>query len=142
MRAIGVLEPGGPQLSALRLSRALRGHGIETKIVAGDASPAGLDLARAHGFEVEHFSDVRDLQWEPCEAFADWLAERVAGADLVHGHMFGAWWAAARAAPAGVPVVASEHNALCWPRTPYDDDAATAGRPVRGRRGPRSPTRR
>jgi len=38
--------------------------------------------------------------------------------------MFGAWWAAARAAPAGVPVVASEHNALCWPRTPYDDDAA------------------
>jgi glycosyltransferase involved in cell wall biosynthesis len=129
VRAIGVLEPGGPQLSALRLSRALRGHGIETKIVAGDASPAGLDLARAHGFEVEHFSEVRNLQWEPCEAFADWLAERVAGADLVHGHMFGAWWAAARAAPAGVPVVASEHNALCWPRTPYDDDAAAvAGR--------------
>jgi glycosyltransferase involved in cell wall biosynthesis len=129
VRAIGVLEPGGPQLSALRLSRALRGHGIETAIVAGDATPAGLDLARAHGFEVEHFSEVRNLQWEPCAAFAEWLSERVARADLVHGHMFGAWWAAARATPAGVPVVASEHNALCWPRTPYDDDATSvAGR--------------
>jgi glycosyltransferase involved in cell wall biosynthesis len=129
IRAIGVLEPGGVPLSGLRLSRALRDHGIETTIVAGDASPAGLELARAHGFEVEHFAEVRNLQWEPCQAFADWLAERVAGADLVHGHMFGAWWAAARAAPDGVPVVASEHNALCWPRTAFDEDAATvAGR--------------
>jgi glycosyltransferase involved in cell wall biosynthesis len=72
---------------------------------------------------------VRNLQWEPCQAFADWLAGRVAGADLVHGHMFGAWWAAARAAPDGVPVVASEHNAVCWPRAAFDEDAATvAGR--------------
>jgi len=129
VRAIGVLEPGGIPLSALRLSRALRDHGIQTTIVAGDASPAGLELARAHGFEVEHFAEVRNLQWEPCQAFADWLAERVTGADLVHGHMFGAWWAAARAAPDGVPVVASEHNALCWPRAVFDEDAATvAGR--------------
>ena len=29
--------------------------------------------------------------------------------------MFGAWWAAGRAMPAGVPLVASEHNALTWP---------------------------
>jgi glycosyltransferase involved in cell wall biosynthesis len=29
--------------------------------------------------------------------------------------MFGAWWAAARALPDGVPLVASEHNALQWP---------------------------
>jgi glycosyltransferase involved in cell wall biosynthesis len=29
--------------------------------------------------------------------------------------MFGGWWAATRAAPPGVPVVASEHNALRWP---------------------------
>jgi glycosyltransferase involved in cell wall biosynthesis len=129
VRAIGVLEPGGVQLSALRLSRALRDHGIETSIVAGDASPAGLEIARAHGFEVEHFSEVRDLQWQPCTAFADWLGERVADADLVHGHMFGAWWAAARCAPAGVPVVASEHNSVCWPRTAFDEDAAAvAGR--------------
>src|SRR3954469_18568295 len=125
VRAIGVLEPGGAQLSALRLSRALREHGIETRLVAGDATPAGLDLARAHGFEVEHFAEVRNLQWEPCEEFAAWLHEHTAGADLVHGHMFGAWWAAARAAPPDVPVVASEHNALCWPRTAHDD-AATA----------------
>jgi glycosyltransferase involved in cell wall biosynthesis len=129
IRAIGMLEPGGAQLSALRLSRALRAHGIETLMVAGDATPAGLDVARAHGFEVEHFAEVRDLQWEPDPDFAGWLAERVAGADLVHGHMFGAWWAAARAAPAHVPVVASEHNALCWPRTDHDEDAAVvAGR--------------
>jgi glycosyltransferase involved in cell wall biosynthesis len=128
VRAIGVLEPGGALLSALRLSRALRGHGIETTLVAGDATPAGLEVARAHGFEVEHFSEVRNLQWEPCEAFADWLAKRVAGADLVHGHMFGAWWAAARAAPDDVPVVASEHNAVCWPRAAHDDAAATVAR--------------
>ena len=124
VRAIGVLEPGGAQLSALRLSRALRTHGIETTLLAGDASPAGLEMARAHGFEVEHYAEVRNLQWEPCDGFAEWLAERIAGADLVHGHMFGAWWAAARAAPTHVPVVASEHNALHWPRTAYDDAAA------------------
>jgi glycosyltransferase involved in cell wall biosynthesis len=129
IRAIGVLEPGGAQLSALRLSRALRAFGVDTRMLAGDASPAGLDLARAHGFEVEHFAEVRNLQWEPCEEFAAWLAERAAGADLVHGHMFGAWWAAARAAAPDVPVVASEHNALCWPRTAHDDAAAAvAGR--------------
>ena len=119
-----MLEPGGAQLSALRLSRALRAHGVETRLVAGDATPGGLEVARAHGFEVEHFAEVRGLQWEPCEPFAAWLAERLAGADLVHGHMFGAWWAAARAAPAHMPVLASEHNALSWPRTAHDDAAA------------------
>jgi glycosyltransferase involved in cell wall biosynthesis len=124
VRAIGVLEPGGAQLSALRLSRALRDHDVDTLMVAGDATPAGLEVARAHGFEVEHFDEVRGLQWEPCREFAAWLAERVQGADLVHGHMFGAWWAAARAAPPGVPVVGSEHNALTWPRAAHDDDAA------------------
>jgi glycosyltransferase involved in cell wall biosynthesis len=131
VRAIGVLEPGGAQLSALRLSRALRPHGIDTTIVAGDATAAGLEVARAHGFEVEHFSEVRGLQWEPCDQFAGWLAERLAGADLVHGHMFGAWWAAVRAAPPGLPVVASEHNAMTWPRTAHDDDAAAAAPHVR-----------
>jgi glycosyltransferase involved in cell wall biosynthesis len=129
VRAIGMLEPGGAQLSALRLSRALRAHGIETRVLAGDATPAGLDLARAHGFEVEHFAEVRGLQWEPCDEFAAWLHERCIGADLVHGHMFGAWWAAALAAPPDVPVVASEHNAMIWPRTRHDDAAANmAGR--------------
>lgn len=130
VRAIGVLEPGGAQLSALRLSRALRPYGIETTVVAGDASPAGLEMARAHGFEVEHFSEVRGLQWEPCPEFAGWLTERLAGADLVHGHMFGAWWAAARAAPPALPVVASEHNAMTWPRMSYDDEAAAVAERV------------
>jgi len=126
VRAIGMLEPGGVQLSALRLSRALRPLGVETTIVAGDATPAGLELARAHGFEVEHFSEVRGLQWEPCPAFAAWLAERLDGADLIHAHMFGAWWAASRAAPPGLAVVASEHNAMAWPRDAHDDEAAAA----------------
>jgi glycosyltransferase involved in cell wall biosynthesis len=123
LRVIGVLEPGGAQLSALRLSAALRAEGIESRIVAGDATPAGLELARAHGFEVEHFSEVRDLQWDACPEFAAWVAERIGGAALVHGHMFGAWWAAACAAPAHMPVVASEHNALAWPRDSRDADA-------------------
>ena len=129
VRAIGVLEQGGAQLSVLRLSRALRAHGIETRLLAGDATPAGLELARAYGVEAEHFAEVRGLQWEPCDEFAAWLAERLDGADVVHGHMFGAWWAAARAAPAHIPVVASEHNALTWPRGAHDRDAAAvAGR--------------
>src|SRR4051794_28287947 len=34
--------------------------------------------------------------------------------------MFGAWWAAARALEPGVPLVASEHNALAWPGRPHD----------------------
>jgi glycosyltransferase involved in cell wall biosynthesis len=121
-----MLEPGGAQLSALRLGRALKPLGIDTTLVAGDATPAGIEVARAHGFEVEHFSEVRGLQWEPCPEFAEWLAPRVEGADLVHGHMFGAWWAAARAAPPGVPVVASEHNALTWPRRAHDAEAEAA----------------
>jgi len=32
--------------------------------------------------------------------------------------MFGGWWAATEAAPPGIPVVASEHNALRWPNEP------------------------
>jgi glycosyltransferase involved in cell wall biosynthesis len=129
VRAIGVLEQGGAQLGVLRLSRALRAHGIDTRLLAGDATPAGLELARAYGFEAEHFAEVRGLRWEPCDEFAAWLAERLDGADVVHGHMFGAWWAAARAAPAHVPVVASEHSALTWPRDAHDNDAAAvAGR--------------
>lgn len=51
--------------------------------------------------------------------FARWLAERLDAADLVHAHMFGAWWAAALGAPRDVPVVASEHNALTWPLGDY-----------------------
>ena len=48
-------------------------------------------------------------------ASRDWLTPRLADAPIVHAHMFGAWWAAGRAMPAGVPLVASEHNDLTWP---------------------------
>ena len=123
VRVIGIMEPGGAQLSALRLSTALRAHGVRTRFLAGDANAAGLALAHEHGFAVESFSDGAGLQWRPSEAFADWLAPRLADADLIHAHMFGAWWAAAPAAPEHVPLVASEHNCIVWPDENHDDAA-------------------
>ena len=45
----------------------------------------------------------------------------------MHGHRAGAWWAAARALPPHVPLVASEHNQMSWPagdHTPRARDAA------------------
>ena len=48
-------------------------------------------------------------------------------ASLVHAHMVGAWWAAVRALPPHVPLVASEHNQMSWPagdHTPRAQDAA------------------
>ena len=120
VRVLGVLEPGGAQLSVLRLARAQTALGVTTRLVAGDATPQGIALARHFGFEVEalHVSDdIADSprQWTPDPLFARWLAGHVGGADLVHAHMFGAWWAASRAVPPGMPLVASEHNALSWP---------------------------
>jgi glycosyltransferase involved in cell wall biosynthesis len=129
MRVIAKLEPGGAQLGAFRLSAALSGHGIHSRLVAGDATAEGLALARDHGFEVECFASGGagpDLQWTPSEAFASWLEPRIAGADLVHAHMFGGWWAAARALPDGVPLAASEHNALSWPGPAREDAARLA----------------
>jgi hypothetical protein len=119
VRVIGIMEPGG----ALRLSAGLRAHGVRTHFLAGDASAAGLAMAREHGFAVEAFTHGAGLQWYPSEAFAEWLAPRLADADLVHAHMFGAWWAAALAAPEEVPVVASEHNCITWPDENHDDAA-------------------
>jgi hypothetical protein len=45
VRVLGVLEPGGAQLSALLLSAALRRHGVATTLLAGDATPSGVALA-------------------------------------------------------------------------------------------------
>ena len=45
VRVLGVLEPGGAQLSALRLSAAQRRLGVVTTLLAGDATPAGVALA-------------------------------------------------------------------------------------------------
>jgi glycosyltransferase involved in cell wall biosynthesis len=114
-RVIAVLEPGGAQLGALRLSLALRAHGIESRWLAGHATREGLALFRAHGVDVEVLGGGPALQYARRRAFADRLAAALRGEDVVHGHMFGAWWAAAQALPAGMPLAASEHNALQWP---------------------------
>ena len=127
VRVIGVLEPGGAQLSALRLSRALTGYGIDSSLLlAGDATEAGVGVARRYGVAIEAFSlgVHRRLQWRPDDAFVEWLRPRLVGADLVHAHMFGAWWAAAAALEGvGTPLVASEHNAVTWP---HGDHSAAA----------------
>lgn len=133
VRVIGVLEQGGGQLSALRLSVGLRGHGIDTvRLLAGDATPGGIALARRYGVAVQTFVDPQcgqhlSLQWRDCADFAEWLAPRLAGADLVHAHMVGAWMAAAAVVPPGVALVASEHNAVTWPCGDFTEQATRAG---------------
>jgi glycosyltransferase involved in cell wall biosynthesis len=129
-RVMAKLEPGGAQLSAFRLTRALERHGIACRFVAGDATPDGLRLARRHGIEVESFASGLGLQWTPSEPFAAWLEPRLRGADLVHAHMFGGWWAAAQAIADSVPLVASEHNAYAWPDRPHAREARDALRRV------------
>lgn len=59
-----------------------------------------------------------DLQWRCDPLFADWLAPRLANADVVHAHMLGAWWAAAHATPLSRPLIASEHNGYTWRAQP------------------------
>jgi len=130
-RVLGVLEPGGAQLSALRLARAQATLGVETRLLAGDATPQGLALAEHFGFEAEVLQvhdeiDHSPRQWTPDPLFARWLGDRVIGADLVHAHMFGAWWAASRAVPRVMPLVASEHNAMTWPLGNHHASAAEA----------------
>jgi glycosyltransferase involved in cell wall biosynthesis len=132
-RVIAKLEPGGAQVGAFLLTAALRPHGIESRLLAGIASPEGIALARSHGLDASWFATMDgavDLQWTPSAEFAEWLAPRLAGAGLVHAHMFGAWWAAARAVPPGVPLVGSEHNAFIWPGAPRDEEARAALRRV------------
>jgi hypothetical protein len=71
VRIIGVLEPGGAQLSALRLSQALASFGIDSSLLlAGDATAAGIGVARRYGVTIEAFSPgERRLQWTPDGAF-------------------------------------------------------------------------
>lgn len=113
-RVVAKLEPGGAQLSLLRIARALAQRGHTTRLLVGDASHGGVEIARAHGVEPEVMGSTLDLQWHCDPRFAQWLAPRLAGADLVHAHMLGGWWAAAIAMPGGVPLVASEHNSYAW----------------------------
>jgi hypothetical protein len=84
------------------LSVALRRRGIATTLLAGDATPPGLELAARYGLPADAYrvSEVMppdSLQWTPAPGFAGWLGPRLAQASLVHTHMMGAWWAAARA---------------------------------------------
>jgi Glycosyl transferases group 1/Glycosyltransferase Family 4 len=135
VRVLGVLEPGGAQLSALLLSAALRRRGVVTTLLAGDATPPGMALAARYGFPADAFRvservDPRSLQWTPEPRFADWLGPRLTHADLVHAHMVGAWWAAARAVAPHVPLVASEHNQMSWPDGDHTAQARAAARRV------------
>ena len=118
-RVIARLELGGTQLGALRLSEALRSRGVETRLLAGAATPECRALFERAGIEVEVWPHAReDMQYACSQAFAQWLHPRIADADLVHGHMFGGWWALTEAASERLPVVASEHNALQWTTKP------------------------
>jgi glycosyltransferase involved in cell wall biosynthesis len=117
-RVLAKLEPGGAQLSVLRVARALAARGHRTRLLVGFATDPGVALARAHGVEPELMGAEEDLQWCCDPAFAAWLEPRLAGADLVHAHMLGAWWAAGRAVAPGIPFAASEHNDLLWPGEP------------------------
>lgn len=117
-RVVAKLEPGGAQLSLLRVTRGLATRGHETRLLVGFASDAGVAMARAHGIEPELMGASEDLQWRCDPKFADWLEPRLEGADLVHAHMLGAWWAAAHAVGPEVPLAASEHNDLSWPGEP------------------------
>src|SRR5215207_1370042 len=92
-RVIAVLEPGGAQLGALRLSLALRAHGIESRWLAGHATREGLALFRAAGVDVEVLGGGPALQYARRRAFAERLAVALHEEDIVHAHMFGAWWA-------------------------------------------------
>jgi len=121
-RVMAKLEPGGAQLSMLRVMAELRGRGIASRLLCGCASADGIELARGHGVEPEVWAGAGNLQWTPEPAFAAWLAPRLQASDLVHAHMFGGWWAAALAAPAATPLVASEHNQYLWPDRPYSDE--------------------
>jgi glycosyltransferase involved in cell wall biosynthesis len=118
-RVIARLELGGTQLGAIRLTEALHSLGAETRFLAGTATPQARALFERAGLEFEVWPDAdEDMQYASSAAFARWLAPRIADADVVHGHMFGGWWAVTQAAMKHQPVAASEHNALQWPGKP------------------------
>jgi glycosyltransferase involved in cell wall biosynthesis len=118
-RVIAKLEPGGAQLGAIRLIRALRDHGVASRLLVGEATPEGRRLLREAELEFEVWGGSgEDLQYACDRRFVGWLRPRLADADVVHGHMFGAWWAASEAARGDVPLAASEHNAINWPGSP------------------------
>lgn len=129
-RVIAKLEPGGSQLAALSLVLGLRAQGIESRVLAGYATAAGVALFEAAGIAVETMGSRRDLQYATSEPFARWLAPRLIDADVVHGQMFGAWWATGQAIGETTPLVGSEHNAVRWPGRPRLEEMREALRRV------------
>jgi glycosyltransferase involved in cell wall biosynthesis len=117
-RIVAKLEPGGAQLTALRLAKFMRELGIETRLLAGFATADGVAMYERNGIPVEMHGSGKDLQYGCSKRFVRWLESRLADVDLIHAHMFGAWWAAAYAKETDVPLVASEHNAYQWPSRP------------------------
>jgi glycosyltransferase involved in cell wall biosynthesis len=118
-RVIARMEPGGAQLGAIRLTRALAAHGIRTRLLVGQATRQGRKLLADADLDFEVWEGANDdLQYGCDSRFAAWLRPRLEPAELVHAHMFGAWWAASEAIAAEVPLVASEHNAIRWPARP------------------------
>jgi glycosyltransferase involved in cell wall biosynthesis len=117
-RVIARLELGGSQLGILRLIKPLQRRGIRTVVLAGEATPDGVRLFSEAGISLEVWGGEAGMQYACSRGFVEWLRPRLAGADLVHGHMFGAWWAAAEALDQRGVLVASEHNALQWPEAP------------------------
>jgi glycosyltransferase involved in cell wall biosynthesis len=121
-RVVGKLEPGGAQLALLRLSRAMkRRHGVHTTLLAGDATPAGIDMASHYGLDAVVFRassglhPTHNLQWQRSLRFAHWLSDKLADSHLVHAHMVGAWWAVGQVIDPSTPFVATEHNEVNWP---------------------------
>jgi glycosyltransferase involved in cell wall biosynthesis len=121
IRVLGKLEPGGAQLALLRLSRELeRRHGVRTRLLVGDATHDGIRLAQRYGVQTIAFRTgsavhpQRNLQWQRSRRFAAWLTDKLGGADLVHAHMVGAWWAVAQVIDPWTPFVATEHNEVNW----------------------------
>jgi glycosyltransferase involved in cell wall biosynthesis len=126
-RVIAKVEPGGAQLGAIRLTRALLDHGIASRLLVGEATLAGRRLLEEAELDFEVWGGGgEDLQYACDGRFSDWLRPRLAGADLIHGHMFGAWWAASDVTGGCVPLVASEHNAINWPGPPRLDEMRRA----------------
>jgi glycosyltransferase involved in cell wall biosynthesis len=125
IRVLGKLEPGGAQLALLRLTQELRRrHGVDTTLLVGDATPAGVALARSYDVEPICFRvrssihPLRNRQWQRSWPFARWLADRFTesdpAADIVHAHMVGAWWATAQVIGPATAFVATEHNEVNW----------------------------
>ena len=62
-RVIARLELGGTQLGALRLTRALARQGIQTRVMAGEASEEAQRLFADQGVDVETWGRKRGMQY-------------------------------------------------------------------------------